>query len=169
MTKTQICIALAIGWLSQTTFAYKIFGTEMPVDLILIVVIFSALNRGPIFGLWTGTLGGVVQDLLSGGIIGVSGLAKSVVGVLLGFTGSHFILMTMWHRAVVVFLASLIHSFLFLLIYEIVGSSFQNTDNSWILLIAIFNVIVGLVLEILFRFMPGFFGRMRWGRSVFNL
>ena len=33
MTKTQICIALAIGWLSQTTFVYKIFGTEMPVDL----------------------------------------------------------------------------------------------------------------------------------------
>jgi rod shape-determining protein MreD len=141
----------------------------MPVDLILIVVIFSALNRGPIFGLWTGTFGGFVQDLLSGGIIGISGLTKSVIGVLLGFTGSHFLLITMWHRAAVVFVASLIHSFLFLLIYEIVGSPFPNTDSSWILLIAMFNVIVGLVFEILLRFISVFFGRMRWGRSVLNL
>ena len=36
--------------------------------------------RGPAAGMWTGTLGGLMQDALSGSVVGLGGFAKTVIG-----------------------------------------------------------------------------------------
>ncbi len=38
-----------------------------------------------------GTVGGLVQDALAGGIVGVGGFSKTLVGFLVGLLGAQFI------------------------------------------------------------------------------
>ena len=167
MTTTRIGVALVIAWLGQTTLVRVMAGTGAPVDLVLLVVVFAAVTRGLVVGMWTGTLGGLVQDALSGGVIGISGLAKSVVGVLAGVAGSQFIVGTVWHRMLVVLAASLVHAFCFLGIYTLVGSAAPAAGIGFVLAQSVANVVVGVVAEGLVRVLPGVFERIRQGRSPF--
>ena len=84
MRATRIGIAVAVAVTAQTTYALFVNGTSANVDFPLVVVVFAALSGGPIVGLWTGVAAGLGQDLLSGGIVGVSGLSKSLVGFAVG-------------------------------------------------------------------------------------
>ena len=59
------------------------------VDLVLVVVVYYALASGRVTGLLTGTVAGLVQDVLSGGVLGMAGLSKTVVGYLAGIVGTH--------------------------------------------------------------------------------
>ena len=54
-------------------------------------------------GLLTGTFAGLVQDALSSGVIGIGGLAKTVVGFLAGIIGTQFIVAQPLPRFVVFF------------------------------------------------------------------
>ena len=110
MKASHIWIAVVVALLAQTTIVSALAGDGAPVDLVLVVVVFAALSRGPVIGLWTGTFAGLIQDALSGGIIGVSGLTKTVVGVLVGIAGAQFIVGTIWHRLVILLAASVVHA-----------------------------------------------------------
>lgn len=168
MKTTRIGLMLTIAVLAQTTFVRAIGGTGAPVDLVLVVVVFAALSRGPVVGLWTGTLGGLVQDALSGGIIGVSGLAKSVVGVLVGVAASQFIIGTVWHRLLILLVASVGHAFCFLGVYALVGSAAPFSTLSLVLLQAVVNAVVGVGAEVVVHLIPGARQRVRQGRTPFG-
>ena len=58
---------------------------------MLVAVIYVALAFGPVAGLMAGTAGGLVQDALAGGIVGVGGFSKTLVGFLVGLLGAQFI------------------------------------------------------------------------------
>ena len=66
-------------------------AARLRIDLVLVAVAYAALAFGPVVGLFAGTLGGLAQDALSAQIIGVSGLAKTLVGFVSGVVGSQFI------------------------------------------------------------------------------
>ena len=83
--------ALAVAVVLQTTVAGFLGQGVMTVDLVLVVVVYVALTSGPVAGLLAGTVGGIVQDALSSGILGMGGLAKTVVGFLAGRFGTQFI------------------------------------------------------------------------------
>ena len=167
MTTTRIGIALVIAWLGQTTLVPVVAGTGAPVDLVLLVVLFAAMARGPGVGLWTGTVAGLVQDALSGGVIGVSGLAKSIVAVLAGIAGSQFIIATIFHRMLVILAASLVHAFCFLGLYVLVGSEVPTAGVGFVLAQSVANAFVAVVAERIVRAAPGIFERIRRGRSPF--
>lgn len=96
--------ALVAALALQTTVTR--FAFAAPIDLVLVVVVAAALVLGPGGGLFAGTLGGVAQDTLAGGIIGVSGLVKSTVGFFAGVAGRQFIVTQPLQRFVVFFVAS---------------------------------------------------------------
>ena len=169
MTTIRISIALVVAWLVQTTLIPVVAGTGAPIDLVLVVVVFSAVTRGPIVGLWVGTIGGFVQDVLSGGIIGISGLAKSMVALLAGVAGSQFIIATAWHRMLVVLAASLVHAFFFLGIYSFISVAVPTTGIGFVMTQSVANAVVAVVAERLFRLVPGFLRRIRQGRSPLAL
>ncbi len=123
MTNTGIALALTAALLVQTAIVRMVASEELPTDLVLIVVIFAALSRGRVAGLWTGTVGGLLQDMLSGGVIGISGLAKSITGVLVGMAGSRFIIDTVWQHLVMIVLASAFHTVSVLGVYALVGAA----------------------------------------------
>ena len=63
------------------------FGSGTAIDLVLIVVVYVAIKSGPSTGLLAGTVAGLIQDALSSGILGIGGLAKTMVGFLSGVLG----------------------------------------------------------------------------------
>ena len=166
MKTTHILIALGLALLAQTTIVPAIAGGGAPVDLVLVVVVFAALSRGPTAGLWTGTLAGLLQDALSGGIVGVSGLAKTLVGVLAGVGGSHLILGTMWHRMAIIIAASFLHSFCYIGVYALISSGSPPVSTMRMVAIqAVVNAIVGVSALAVVRVSPGIFERLRQGRN----
>ena len=67
---------------------------------------YAALQFGPTAGILTGAIAGMSQDALSGGIVGVGGLAKTIVGFLAGTLGSQFIVTNPLPRFVVLLLGA---------------------------------------------------------------
>ncbi|MEQ1728742.1 MAG: rod shape-determining protein MreD, partial [Vicinamibacterales bacterium] len=89
------------------------------VDLVLVVVVYYALTSGRVTGLLTGTFAGLVQDVLSGGVLGMAGLSKTVVGYLAGIVGTQFIVAHSASRFVVFFLATVLNAIIFMGLYEL--------------------------------------------------
>ena len=168
MKTAYIGVLIAVALLVQTTVVRIGAGGGIPVDLVLIVVVLTALQRGPVVGLWAGTFGGLFQDALSGGIIGVSGLTKTIVGVGSGVAGSRFILGTAWHRLAFVIGVSLVHAFCYLGIYSLIGLESPMLPLNAVGVEAGLNGVVAILGPWLFRVMPAMFHRFRQGRNPLN-
>ena len=68
----------------QSTMIPAIAMGGVRPDLVLVVVVSTALANGRETGVLCGIFGGILQDLLSAGPFGVNTLAKMVVGLLVG-------------------------------------------------------------------------------------
>ena len=145
---------IALALMAQTTLARFLVDGDTHVDLVLVAVILAALSGGSIVGLWTGTVGGLFQDVLSGGIVGVSGLAKSIVGVLVGVVVAKFVVSTIWHRAVILVLATITHALCFFGVYAFLESVGPIFLVGGILAQAITNAIVGIAAVALINLVP---------------
>ena len=88
---------------------------------MLVVVVYVALTSGPATGLLAGTFAGLVQDALSSGVIGIGGLAKTMVGFLAGIIGTQFIVAQPLPRFVVFFGATVLHAVVFMGLYVLLG------------------------------------------------
>ena len=83
--------ALVLALVLQTTLAQVVVRGTGAVDLVLVVVIYIAISSGAATGLLAGAAAGLAQDALSSGILGIGGLAKTVVGFVIGMVASQFI------------------------------------------------------------------------------
>jgi rod shape-determining protein MreD len=91
MKATAVILTVAIGVALQMGLARFTVGGRWAFDLVLVAVAYAALRWGPSAGVWAGTIGGLTQDALAGTVIGVGGLAKTIVGFGMGVIGSQFI------------------------------------------------------------------------------
>ena len=115
-----------VGWrpslaLALQTTLTRFLRRHVVVDLVLVVVVYTALTSGPVTGLLTGTFAGLVQDALSIGVIGMGGLAKTIVGFLAGVIGTQFIVAQAPSRFVVFFAATVLHAVIFMGLYQLLG------------------------------------------------
>lgn len=117
MRTAGVLFAIAVALALQTTLSRFTIGSRSTVDLVLVAVVYAALTSGPVVGLFAGTVGGLAQDALSGGIIGIGGLVKTLVGFVTGIVGSQFIVTGPVPRFVVFFAASVVHAVCFLGLY----------------------------------------------------
>ena len=86
--KIVVLVAIIVLSVAAQATSARVFDlTSANIDLPLVVVVLASLSGGPIVGLWAGTFAGFLQDVMSGGLVGVSGLAKSLVGVTIGGGG----------------------------------------------------------------------------------
>src|SRR5262249_57117285 len=99
-------MAIAVALALQTTLARFVIRGTVAIDLVLVVVVYLALTSGPVTGLLSGTLAGLIQDALSSGIIGIGGFAETVVRVLAGVIGTQLIVTPPPPPLVVVFWAA---------------------------------------------------------------
>lgn len=146
MRVAWIAFALAAALAVQTTLVEIVAGTGAPLDLVLMVVMVVAILNGPRAGLWTGTVGGLLQDALSGGVIGMGGLAKTVVGYLGGQVAAQFMVTRLWQKAMVFVGGSLLHAALFVGGYRLLFEDRVVVTQRDLLMQAAANTVVGLVV-----------------------
>jgi rod shape-determining protein MreD len=158
--------AIFIALAAQTTLAGYIFRASTPIDLVLIVVVYVAIKSGPVTGLLAGTVAGLVQDALAGGILGIGGLAKTLVGFLSGVLGTQFIVTAPLPRFVLLLLATGLHAAIFMGLYSLLDLRQFPTPYSSVLGQAFGNAFVGVIGFQVIEWFPGFVDRRRAGRFL---
>jgi rod shape-determining protein MreD len=154
-------LAVAVALAIQTTLARFLVRGSVAVDLVLVAVVYVSLTSGPVTGMLTGTFAGLIQDALSGGVIGIGGLAKTIVGFLAGIIGTQFIVAQPLPRFVVFFSATIVHAAIFMGLYVLLEMRQFGTPYAAALGQAVGNAVVGVVAFQLVELLPGAVERRR--------
>jgi rod shape-determining protein MreD len=160
-----VIIAVAAALVLQTTLARFVIRGIVAVDLVFVVVVYVALTFGPVTGMLTGSFAGLVQDALSSGVIGIGGLAKSIVGFLAGVVGTQFIVAQSLPRFVVFFGATALHALVFIGLYVLLDLRHFDSPYTAVAGQAVGNAVVGVVAFQLAELLPGAMERRRAQRS----
>jgi rod shape-determining protein MreD len=156
--------AIAAALALQTTLAqFVIRGTAAldALDLVLVVVVYLSLMSGPVTGVLVGSLAGLIQDALSLGVLGIGGLAKTIVGFATGVLGTQFIITAPLPRFVVFVLATILHAGVFVGLQSLLELRQFATPYSAVLSQAIGNGFVGVVGAQIVEALPGLRERRR--------
>ena len=157
-----ILIAIAL----QTTLATLVFRGDTAIDLVLIVVVFIAIKSGPVTGLLAGTVAGLIQDALSSGILGIGGLAKTIVAFLSGVLGTQFIVTAPLPRFLLLLVATALHAAISMGLYSLLNLRQFPAPYPAIIGQAFGNAFVGVIAFQVIEWFPGFVDRRRAGRFL---
>jgi len=161
-----VILAVALALAFQTTLARFVIRGTVAIDLVLVVVVYVALTAGPVAGLFAGTVAGLVQDaLLSTGVIGIGGLAKTIVGFLAGIVGTQFIVVHSLPRFVVFFGASVLHAVVFMGLYVLLDLRHFGTPYAAVAGQAAGNAVIGVVAFRIVELLPGAVERRRAAKT----
>lgn len=168
MRVLAVTAIVAAGLMLQTSLTRFTVGGGWALDLVLVAVCFCALSWGATAGLMAGTIGGLVQDGLSGGVLGVGGLSKTLVGFLAGAIGTQFIVAQFVPRLVVFVGGTLLHQVCFWGVYALIEQRAPSVPWSSVLIQAFINAAIGLLVFQIIELAPGFAARRRARRSRFR-
>ena len=158
--------AIALALALQTTLARFVVGGTAALDLVLVVVVYVALTTGPTSGMLAGSVAGIIQDALSSGVIGIGGLAKSIVGFAAGVIGQQFIVTAALPRFVMFLAASVAHAAVFMGLYVLLGLRTFPSPWAAILSQAVGNAVVGMIAFTIIEGLPGIVERRRMRRRL---
>lgn len=165
--KTAAALAAILAALAlQTTLAGLVIRGTGAIDLALIVVVYIALKSGPVTGILAGSVAGLIQDSLSSGILGIGGLAKTIVAFLAGVLGTQFILTGPLPRFVLLVLATGLHEAIFMGLYVLLDLRQFPAPVPAVAGQAVGNAFVGVVGFQLIEWLPGFLARRRAGHPL---
>jgi rod shape-determining protein MreD len=160
-----ILLAVAASVALQTTLGRFVVRGTPAVDLVLVVVVYVALTSGPVTGLLTGAVAGLIQDALSSGVVGIGGLAKTIVGFLTGIVGTNFIVAQTLPRFVMFLAATVLHAVVFMGLYVLLDLRHFGTPYAAVAEQAAGNAVVGVVAFQLVELLPGAVERRRSART----
>ena len=163
MKAAWVVLATAVAIAIQTTVDRWLAAGA--VDLVLVVVVYNALASGRVTGLLAGSFAGLVQDVLSGGVLGMAGLSKTVVGYLAGIVGTQFIVAHSASRFVVFFLATVLNAVIFMGLYELLGLRHFGTPFAAVAGQGFGNAVIGVLVFKVVELLPGAVERRRAARS----
>lgn len=165
MTALRLALSLVLTLAVQTSLAHAATGNRATADLVLVLVVFVSLRHGTVAGLLFGSVAGLCQDALSGGIIGVGGLAKSLVGASVGALATQFIITNAVPRFMVFLGATVVHATCFLGIYALIEP--PAGGNIWSVVVpqALLNAILGLLMFAAVEHLPEAWRRRRMRRT----
>jgi rod shape-determining protein MreD len=158
---------LAAALVLQSTLAGISIAAGTRVNLVLVVVVYVALAFGALTGLLAGAGAGLAQDALGGGVIGVGGLSKTLVGFLVGVLGAQFIVSQPFTRFVMFVGATFVHELCFQGLLAVVESRPFGMHYTATLVQAVVNGAVGIVAFVLTDKGPEMLQR-RQSRPVFG-
>lgn len=161
MRAAGVLVAIAAALALQTTLARFVVGGTTAIDLVLVVVVYVALTTGPGTGMLAGSVAGLAQDALSSGVIGVGGLAKSIVGFLAGVIGQQFIVTAALPRFVMFLAATALHAAIFMGLYVVL--ELRTFPEAWTAVAsqAVANAAVGMIAFTIVESLPGIVERRR--------
>ncbi len=166
MRAAGIMLAVALAIALQTTLARFLMRGTVAVDLVLVAVVYVALTSGPVTGLLTGTVAGLIQDALAASsVIGIGGLAKTVVGFLAGVVGTQFIVSQPLPRFVVFLGATALHAVIFMGLYTVLDLRHFGTPYAAVGGQAVANAVVGVLAFQIVELLPGAVERRRVSKT----
>jgi len=147
----RIVLIIAVAFIVHLflgKISHKIF---FAFNLFTILVIYSAILRGEIFGAVSGAICGLIQDSFSLGAFGVSGIATTLMGYLAGMISRRFLITSFFKNFLFIFLLTAFQLMVWKFIYTFVfGEPFFSGSN--ILFVQpFFNALVGSSLFRIFR------------------
>jgi rod shape-determining protein MreD len=155
-------LAIAVALAVQTTLARLVVGGAAALDLVLVVVVYVALTSGPAGGMLAGSIAGLIQDALSSGeVVGIGGLAKSLVGFLAGAIGQQFIVTAALPRLVMFVAATAAHAAVFMGLYVALGLRTFPSPWAAVATQAVGNSVIGMIAFTIVEALPGFVERRR--------
>jgi rod shape-determining protein MreD len=164
--KTAVVILAIVGALTlQTTLSGMLTGGAIAVNLVLVAVVFLALAYGAVTGTLAGMAGGLAQDALAGGIVGLGGMTKTVIGFFVGVLSAQFNLSTTVPRLVMFVAATVVHQVVFEGLHAMIGGRPFALQWSAVLIQALANALLGIVAFFIVEQGPGALQRRRMGRS----
>ena len=161
MRAVGIILAVAAALAFQQTILTRYVRGTVALDLVLVAVVYVALTSGPVAGLWTGTFAGLIQDAMTTGVIGIGGLAKTIVGFLTGIVGTQFIVAQPVPRFCVFFGATVLHQVVFLGLNALLDLRHFGSPYAAVAAQAAGNAAVGVVAFQLVELLPGAVERRR--------
>ncbi|MBM3818186.1 MAG: rod shape-determining protein MreD [Acidimicrobiia bacterium] len=166
MKAVGVFVAIALALALQTTLARFLVGGIAALDLVLVVVVYVALTTGPVSGMLAGSAAGIIQDALSSGLIGVGGLAKSIVGFCAGVVGQQFIVTAALPRFLMFLGATAVHSGISMGLYVLLG--LRSFPSPWAAVVsqALGNAAVGMIAFTIIEAVPGVIERRRMRRRL---
>lgn len=166
-----VFVLLVLGSLVlQSTLLAFFFPFGLIPDLVLILVVSTALIRGSWEGALVGLLAGLGLDIISSGYLGFHALTKLVVGFTFGLAEEKVFKENVLLPAVALFGATLIHEVLFFLLARGFG---QMEVSLWwafrriILPVAFYNAIVApFIYRWLLQWYQSRSGHFREGKRI---
>jgi len=104
-----------VAWLSRLEISGAILDPLLPIAVAV------GILRGAVSGAVVGTAGGLLQDLLSGGPLGVNGVAKLVVGFASGLFERSIYIENPLLPAVATFAGTLLGEILLFVVGQVTG------------------------------------------------
>ncbi len=159
MRTAGVLAALAAAIVLQATLSGMWLSAGTRVNLVLVAIVYVALAFGAVTGLLAGTAGGLAQDALAGGIVGIGGLSKTIVGFFVGVLGAQFIVSQPLPRFVMFVGATFVHELCFQAVYALVESHAFTMQYRAVLLQALVNAAIGVLAFQLVEGAPGLLQR----------
>ena len=165
MKTAGVLLALVVALAVQTSLSGLTMTGASMVNLVVVAVVYVALVFGPMTGLMAGTAGGLAQDALAGGIVGIGSLSKTIVGFLAGLLGAHFIVVQPLPRFVMFVSASVVHEICYQGLSALIEVRPLRLAYGPVLTQAAINGIVGLTAFFVVERLPGALQRRRARRG----
>jgi len=161
MKLTRVFGVVAAGVLLQVALARFAIGGRFAFDFVMVGVVFAAVESGAVGGMLAGTLGGLLQDIFSGGTVGVSGLVNTIVGYLTGSFGTRFVVAKAHARALIVAAATPVHYLMVVGLRGVIAQSWPVIVWTAMLEAVVINAVVGWIAFYLTESVPGAMARGR--------
>jgi len=105
----RIAISILVALIVQTIGVRALSTSIVYLDAFLLVVVYFAAKKGVLTGILVGAVSGLVQDSFSGGIIGIHGFAKTLVGFFVGLLSTILVVENLVAQALILGLATLLN------------------------------------------------------------
>lgn len=167
MRTAAFVVAIGGALVVQTTLSGFVVGSPVAVNLVLVAVVYLALAYGPVTGMLSGMVGGLAQDALAGGIVGLGGLTKTLIGFVVGVLSAQFNLTSTVPRVVIFVVATCVHQLLLAGMLRITGGPLMSLHFSKMLTEALVNALIGVIAFFVVEQGPEILQRRRMRRTSF--
>ena len=143
MRPAFLIASMLLAVIGQTLLG-RYTGMSRYIDLFLIVTVYASLYTSRVLSILTGASCGLFQDLLNGTMLGVHGIAKALIGYILGAFSLKFMLTSRWGEALCLVGASIFDATILRLLGHLLDLGSQGPG--FLLGRAVGTMIVGFVI-----------------------
>ena len=115
MDTARHILLLLLAFVLQTTWVHLFEIAGLKPDLVLLVLVYTALRSGPVESTLLGFGIGFIQDLYAPADLGLNALTKSVVGFSVGYGRSGVVAESVWVQVSFLVGGVLVHDLLYYL------------------------------------------------------